>query len=86
MAAKKPNQIQNENNVPETFFPNNKLKNAENKVPVDQFKAFSVFEENRIDKENVHFINGDNIKEEISIDEADCSVASINLSVASTQR
>lgn len=56
----------------------------ENKIIMDQFRSFSVYEEKYTDE--LDFIKEDSFKEEISVDEADCSVASMNDSGLSKQR
>lgn len=76
--AKKPlTQNNDENSVPGADYPG--LKTKENRIIVDQFKAFSVLEENTKDESFSSYI-----REETGID---CSDSSMNVSgLSSAQR
>lgn len=73
------NQINDENQVPDDINPDG-IKNAERKIPVDQFKAFCVYEDTN--QENEYVCN----KDDMSFDKSECSTISMNVSIVSTER
>lgn len=79
LAAKKPpGKVNNENEVPEHI--QTAAIKADTKVPVDQFKAFCVYEEDQITDENVQ------PKIETTKDESMVSVSAINISMNTSNR